>query len=63
MLLPGGILLVALYPGHAGGDEEASMVEGWGRGLNPSDYNVWKHRQLNRSDNAPYLVMVERRGK
>lgn len=63
MLSPGGILLVALYPGHAGGDEEASMVEEWGRGLNPSDYNVWKHRQMNRSDNAPYLVMVERRGE
>lgn len=61
MLQQGGILLVALYPGHDGGDEEAAMVEEWGMGLNPSDYNVWRHRQLNRSLNAPYLIMVERR--
>lgn len=61
LLRPGGLLLVALYPGHAGGDDESSLVEGWGKGLDPSRYNVWRHRQLNRSDRAPYLIMVERR--
>lgn len=63
LLAPAGMLLVALYPGHSGGDIEASVVEEWGRRLDPYCYNVWRHRQLNRSDNAPYLVMVERRGE
>lgn len=61
LLQPGGLLLAALYPGHAGGDDESLAVERWGAALPPNFYNVWQHRQLNRSAAAPYLVTVERR--
>ncbi|QWV94307.1 class I SAM-dependent methyltransferase [Geomonas oryzisoli] len=60
LLTPGGFITIALYTGHAGGPEEASAVEGWAALLHPGRFNVWRHRQLNRPDTAPYLVLVER---
>lgn len=60
LLLPGGIITVALYTGHPGGAEEAAMVEKWAAGLSPRCFNSWESRQLNRSDAAPYVVVVER---
>lgn len=60
LLLPGGIITVALYTGHPGGAEEAAMVEKWAAGLAPRGFNSWKSRQLNRSELAPYVIVVER---
>lgn len=60
LLAPQGIITVALYTGHEGGPEEAAAVERWAASLHPAKFNVWRHRQLNRSDTAPYLVLVER---
>jgi len=61
MLLPGGVVTVAMYPGHPGGDVESDAVEKWASGLSPKKFNVWHHRQLNRSEAAPYLLLLERR--
>ncbi|MBT0663384.1 methyltransferase domain-containing protein [Geobacter pelophilus] len=61
LLTTGGIVTVAAYPGHSGGDDESQAVEQWASGLPPHIFNVWRHRQLNRSAVAPYLILVERR--
>lgn len=61
LLVPGGMVTVAVYPGHPGGDEESVAVEQWVSGLPPETFNAWRSRQLNRSDSAPYLLLVERR--
>ncbi|MSM41050.1 MAG: methyltransferase domain-containing protein [Geobacter sp.] len=61
LVAPGGVILVALYPGHPGGAEECAAVEGWGAELMPHLFNVWLHRQLNRPDTAPYLLLAEKR--
>ena len=58
LLLPGGMVVLAIYTGHQGGDEEAACVEAWARGLASREFNVWKSRQLNRSDSAPYVMIV-----
>ena len=60
LLLPGGVVTVAVYTGNAGGLEEGRGVEEWAAGLSPAAFNVWRCRQMNRSDAAPYLVVVER---
>ena len=60
LLLPGGIVTVAVYTGHPGGPEEAGAVEEWAAALPPARFNVWRCRQLNRPETAPYLVVVER---
>lgn len=63
LLSLGGIVTVCLYTGHQGGPEEAHAVEGWAAALDPRKYNVWRTRQLNRPDSAPYLVLVEKIGQ
>jgi SAM-dependent methyltransferase len=60
LLLPSGIILVAVYTGHEGGEAEWSAVKAWSEGLGPHEFNVWQARQLNRSKKAPFLVMVEK---
>lgn len=60
LLLPAGIILIAVYTGHEGGKEEWSAVKNWAEGLDPREFNVWQSRQLNRSDRAPFLVIVEK---
>lgn len=60
LLLPGGVITVALYTGHPGGAEEASMVEEWARRLPSRGFNVWKSSLLNRSGLAPYVIVVEK---
>ncbi len=59
-LLPGGIIAISLYTGHAGGVEEAEAVEHWAAQLPIRSFNAWLSRQLNRSAAAPYLVLVEK---
>jgi ubiquinone/menaquinone biosynthesis C-methylase UbiE len=60
LLLPGGIIAIALYTGHPGGAEEAAAVEQWSARLPPRIFTVWQSRQLNRSHAAPYLVLIEK---
>ncbi len=58
LLLPGGIIVLAAYTGHPGGEEEAECIELWTRSLPTRAFNVWKSCQLNRSDSAPYVIIV-----
>ncbi len=60
MLLPGGVITVALYTGHPGGAEEAALAEHWAANLPSRGFNSWKSRQLNRSALAPYVIVVEK---
>jgi len=60
LLLPSGIILIAVYTGHEGGCEEWSTVQCWAEALSPHKFNVWQSRQLNRSEKAPFLVLVEK---
>lgn len=62
LLLPGGLILIAVYTGHAGGIEEWQAVQAWAAALLPQEYNVWQSRQLNRGETAPFLVVVEKAG-
>jgi len=60
LLLPGGIVTVAVYTGHPGGTEEGRAVDAWAAGLDPARFNVWRCGQANRPSTAPYLVVVEK---
>lgn len=60
LLAPAGILLIAVYTGHEGGMEEWGVLRGWASGLEPRSFNVWQARQLNRSEAAPFVVLVEK---
>ncbi len=60
MLLPGGVVLVVVYTGHPGGEEEACVVDAWASGLPSPGFNVWHNRLLNRQAHAPFLLLVEK---
>jgi SAM-dependent methyltransferase len=60
LLLPSGLILLSVYTGHDGGGEEWEAVQGWCETLPPQEFNVWLSRQLNRSDKAPFLVLIEK---
>lgn len=60
LLLPGGIIALCVYTGHPGAREEEEAIAAWGGGLSPEIFNVWRSRQMNRPETAPYLLLVER---
>ncbi|MBI1920911.1 MAG: methyltransferase domain-containing protein [Geobacter sp.] len=60
LLLPGGLLLIVLYTGHPGALEECGAIKQWAASLSPKSFHVWRSRQLNRPETAPYLVLVEK---
>jgi SAM-dependent methyltransferase len=60
LLQPSGLILISVYTGHEGGVEEWGAVKGWCETLLPLEFNVWRSCQLNRSDKAPFLVLVEK---
>ncbi|QDY86106.1 methyltransferase domain-containing protein [Paenibacillus polymyxa] len=60
LLRPRGILTAVLYPGHAGGREEAEAVLQWASALPVSSGQSIIYRQLQR-DASPYIVAVEKK--
>ncbi|MCV9949071.1 class I SAM-dependent methyltransferase [Paenibacillus sp. BT-177] len=60
LLRPRGILTAVLYPGHAGGREEAEAVLHWASTLPVSSGQSIIYRQLQR-DASPYVVAVEKK--
>jgi SAM-dependent methyltransferase len=60
LLAPGGIIMVTVYPGHDGGAEERSTVEGWAAGLDPKACHSWRMGQTNVSPTAPYLLLIQK---
>jgi tRNA A58 N-methylase Trm61 len=59
LLAPGGIVMVTVYPGHSGGSEEQSTVDGWAAGLDPRKYHSWRMGQTNVTPTAPYLLLIQ----
>ena len=60
LLFPGGVIVVAVYTGHPGGDAEGTAVERWAASLPPQSFNVWCSRQINRPATVPYVIFAEK---
>lgn len=60
LLAAGGIIVVTVYPGHDGGAEEQSTVDGWAARLDPRTHHCWRMGQTNVTPEAPYLLLVQR---
>lgn len=59
LLARGGVVVIACYPGHDGG-EEGGDIHSFLSTLDPMQWNVWQMRQVNRSLRAPFLFVAER---
>ena len=60
LLRPRGILTIVLYPGHEGGNAEASAVEAWASELPQTSAQVLCYKLLNKHARAPYLLAIEK---
>lgn len=63
LLADDGLLTVVIYPGHAGGNEEAGQVEAWVDTLESDRFRAVHYGPRGRSIGSPppYLIAVERR--
>jgi len=60
LLIPGGIAVVTIYPGHEGGESERRLTEQWAAQLPPSSFHVWRMGQITVSASAPYVILVQK---
>lgn len=58
LLRPGGLLTVAVYPGHDGGAQEQRALAEWGSTLAPKHYEVQHIRPVNRHAAPPECWLV-----
>ena len=59
-LSPDGIITVVLYKGHHGANEEVRAVHEWASLVDRQRFDAVSHRQLNRANDSPELVVVRR---
>ena len=59
-LAPNGILSVAAYPGHPGGDQEAEQISAWMKSLDSRQWEALRFGSMQRAE-APHLLLLRRR--
>ena len=60
LLRVGGIMTVMCYPGHEGGEDEASQVDKWSGQLPTSHYQVLRLQPHNAKSVSPYLLALKK---
>jgi len=60
LVRPGGIVTLAVYPGHEGGAEESREIAKWAAQLDPRRFEVQHLRPVNRSAAPPELWLIWR---
>ncbi|MCD4779460.1 MAG: methyltransferase domain-containing protein [Candidatus Omnitrophica bacterium] len=61
LLLPGGLLLLAIYPGHAEGLREKEQLLSFAARLPQQQYNVFSTEFINHCHHPPLLLGIEKR--
>lgn len=61
LLNHGGLMTICLYRGHDEGKEEENVIIPYLKELPKSKFGVMYHEFLNRSDDAPILIVIERK--
>ncbi|MGL5150097.1 MAG: tRNA (mnm(5)s(2)U34)-methyltransferase [Clostridium sp.] len=61
ILASGGIMTVCIYRGHSAGKEEESCIIEYLKTLDKKKYGVMCHDFINRDNNPPVLVVVEKK--
>lgn len=60
LLLPGGICVICVYPGHPAGDEERREIGKLLSDLRPQEYNVLHQRFINAGPGAPECFVIQK---
>lgn len=56
----GGVIVVAVYPGHEEGAIEGELIREYGENLNSLEYDVLYHRLIN-IKTSPYIIAVQKK--
>lgn len=59
LLVPGGMLLAIMYPGHAEGKKENDAILEFAKKLSKKEFGIMLHTFINR-EKAPQLVIIEK---
>jgi tRNA A58 N-methylase Trm61 len=60
LLQPGGVVIITLYPGHEGGQQERTALETRLAHLPPAGFPVWRMGQINVPATAPYVILIQK---
>ena len=60
LLMPMGVLVICVYPGHPEGEREQEMVTRLLSSLSPREYNVLMQQFLNAGAGAPLCFAVQK---
>lgn len=60
LLTPGGIVAISIYCGHKKGKFERELLLDFASNLDKKQYGVMLHSFLNRSKDAPLLLIIEK---
>lgn len=61
LLNEGGLITIALYSGHNEGKKEKYLLYDFFKTLPKNKYGVMEHKYMNRSENAPSLIVIEKK--
>lgn len=61
LLRPHGIVSLAIYTGHEGGNEEKDAVIEFVKSLDQSKFNVLESKFINQINNPPQLILIEKK--
>ncbi|MEM1441011.1 MAG: class I SAM-dependent methyltransferase [Verrucomicrobiota bacterium] len=61
LLSPGGLVTLAIYTGHAGGDEEAAAVLALAESLPQEKFSATSYRFLNQRNSPPFLIAIQKK--
>lgn len=61
LLISGGIMTICIYRGHEEGKKEEKMILEYVKQLPKDRFGAMNHEVLNRSENAPILVVIEKK--
>jgi SAM-dependent methyltransferase len=60
ILEPGGVVIITLYTGHEGGQQERTALETRLAQSPPANFHVWRMGQMNVPTTAPYIILVQK---
>ncbi|WP_139489063.1 tRNA (mnm(5)s(2)U34)-methyltransferase [Brevibacillus dissolubilis] len=61
LLRPGGMMTIVIYVGHQAGVVEKEAVEAYCEQLDLGQYFVLKYQYLNQKNQAPFVLVIEKR--
>ncbi|WP_152655004.1 class I SAM-dependent methyltransferase [Oceanobacillus sp. CFH 90083] len=56
-----GLLILVIYYGHPGGEEEKEAVLSYTSQLNQKEYQVLQYQFINQQNQAPFLIAIEKK--